>query len=52
MTRANEETGLSRVQLLERAGYVERIVAENPERCYFLFGQVVAAGGALVSSRE
>lgn len=46
MTKADEQTGLSRVQLLERSGYVGRIVTESPQSCYFLFAQVVASGGA------
>ena len=50
MTKADERTGLSRVQLLERAGYVQRMLTAEGDEAYFLFAQVVAAGGSIATS--
>ena len=50
MTKADERTGLSRVQLLERADYVQRMLTAEGDETYFLFAQVVAAGGSIATS--
>lgn len=45
MTRADETTGLTRLQLLVRAAFVTAIAQAAEGRTFYLFAQVVAAGG-------
>jgi hypothetical protein len=46
ITKADEGTGLTRLQLLERAAYVKAIAAGAKGSTFYLFAQIVAAGGA------
>lgn len=46
LTKAEPKTGLTQLQLLERAAFVKSISAEAPGRTFYLFAQVVSAGGA------
>lgn len=46
LSKADERSGLTQLQLLERAAFVATIAKEAPKRTFYLFAQVVSAGGA------
>jgi hypothetical protein len=52
LSKADPATGLTQMQLLERAADVKAIEAEAPEATYFLYAQVVSARGAFRISRN
>ena len=44
--KADEKTGLTGLQLMERAAFVASIASDPAARSFYLFAQVVSAGGA------
>jgi hypothetical protein len=46
LTKADDKTGLTQLQLLERAAFVKSIADRAPGHTFYLFAQVVSAGGA------
>ncbi len=46
LTKADDKTGLTQLQLLERAAFVNSIAKGASGRTFYLFAQVVSAGGA------
>jgi hypothetical protein len=52
LSRADEKTGLTQLQLLERAAFVRSIADQAKGRTFYLFAQVVSAGGAFRVKRN
>lgn len=52
LSKVDDKTGLNQLQLLERAGFVMAIAAKAGERAFYLFAQVVSAGGAFRISKN
>lgn len=52
LAKADDRTGLTQLQLLERAAFVRMVGAAKRGRTYYLFAQVVSAGGAFRVARN
>jgi hypothetical protein len=52
LTKADPKTGLTQLQLIERAIFVKKMADAAPGRTFYLFAQVVSAGGAFRVSRN
>jgi hypothetical protein len=52
LTTADEKTGLTQLQLVERAAFVHSIGRASSGRTFYLFAQAVSAGGAFRISRN
>ena len=52
LSKVDDKTGLNQLQLLERAGFVASIAAQAKDRTFYLFAQVVSAGGAFRISKN
>jgi len=52
LTTADEKTGLTQLQLVQRAAFVDSISRAATGRTFYLFAQAVSAGGAFRISRN